>query len=239
VRSRKHETWFTFYPQNVAARPGFGELQSFNEERLAPGVGVPLHAHPSSEIVTYVFEGTLAHEDSKGRSSVITSGEFHRMTSTRAMRHSEVNASRSHWLHVFQIGLYCLAARLGPSHEQKRFSAAERRGMLCPVASSDGRKGSLAIQPDAAIYSAILDPGQHVVHELSPGRRAWVHVVRGEATLGNVVLTTGDGAGLEAEPAVSFTARGPTEMLLVDLGPEPLRADSTHYQRRARGVRMA
>ena len=218
VRGRRYETWFTFSPHDVSARPGFGELQSLNEERLAPGVGVPLHAHPATEIVTYVLEGTLAHKDSKGRSSVINAGEFHRMTSTRAMRHSEVNASRSQWAHVFQIGLYSPEARLGPSHEQKRFSAAERRGILCAIASPDGRQGSLCIQPDAAIYSAMLDPGRHVVHAISPGRRAWLHVVRGEATLGDVVLTTGDGAGFEAERAVSLTAREQTEILLLDLG---------------------
>jgi quercetin 2,3-dioxygenase len=218
VRGRQYETWCTFYPQNVSARPGFGELQSLNEERLAPGVGVALHAYPATEIVTYVLEGTLAHKDSKGHASMIGTGEFHRMTSTRAMRHSEVNASRTQWAHVFQIGLYSSEARLGPSHEQKRFSAAERRGLLCAVASPDGRDGSLRIQPDTAIYSAMLGPGRHVVHELAPGRSGWLHVVRGEATLGDVVLTTGDGAGFEEERAVSLTAREETEILLVDLG---------------------
>ena len=49
------------------------------------------------------------------------------------------------------------------------------------------------------MYSAMLDPGQHVVHELSQGRRAWLHIVEGEVTLGDVVLTAGDGAGFTAE----------------------------------------
>ena len=71
------------------------------------------------------------------------------------------------------------------------------------------------------MYSAMLDPGQHVVHELSPGRSAWLHLVQGEVTLGDDVLTTGDGAGVTAERAVSLTAREETEILLLDLG-EPL-----------------
>ena len=68
--------------------------------------------------------------------------------------------------------------------------------------------------------SALLEPGQHVVHELSQGRIAWLHLVEGEATLGDIVLTTGDGAGVTAGRAVSLTAQSETEILLLDLGEE-------------------
>jgi redox-sensitive bicupin YhaK (pirin superfamily) len=74
---------------------------------------------------------------------------------------------------------------------------------------------------DASIYSAMLDPGQHLIHELSPGRRAWLHVVRGEVTLDDEVLVAGDGVGYKAERAVSFTARTEGEILLLDLGERP------------------
>ena len=115
---------------------------------------------------------------------------------------------------------YVPGGGLEPGYEQKRFSAAERRAGLCVVASPDARRGSLRIHQDALIYSAMLDPGQHVVHELSPGRRAWLHLVQGEAVLGDIVLTTGDGAGFAAERAVSLTAQEETEILLIDLGVE-------------------
>ena len=66
----------------------------------------------------------------------------------------------------------------------------------------------------------MLSPGKHVVHELHEGRSAWLHLVAGEITLGDVVLSSGDGAGLTAEHAVSLTAREETEILLLDLGAE-------------------
>ena len=68
------------------------------------------------------------------------------------------------------------------------------------------------------MYSALLVSGQHVVHELLQGRSAWLHVVQGEVALGGLVLATGDGAGITAERAVSFTAREESEILLLDLG---------------------
>ena len=213
-RSRKQEVWHTFYPEDRrdSLADGFGTLELLNEYRLPPGAGVPRRLRRDAEIVTYVREGTLAHEDS------IQAGEFQRMTAGRDIRHSEMNASRSDWAHVFQIWLRPSEAGLEPGHEQKRFSAAERRGGLCIVASPAARRGSLLIHQDALMYSAILHPGQHVVHELLQGRSVWLHLVQGEVTLGDIGLTTGDGVGVSAERAVSLTARGETEILLLDLG---------------------
>jgi redox-sensitive bicupin YhaK (pirin superfamily) len=218
-RRRKQEVWHTFRPDRAdALAGGFGTLEILDEDRLPPGAVVPRHRDRDAEIVTYVREGALAHEDSTGRSGVIHAGEFQRMTAGRGIRHSESNASRTDWAHVFQIWLRPSEAGREPGHEQKRFSAAERRGALCVIASPDARRGSLRVHQDALVYSAMLDPGQHVVHELSHGRSAWLHLVQGEVTLGDSVLTTGDGAGVTAEPAVSLTAREAAEILLVDLG---------------------
>jgi len=219
-RRRKRDAWLTFYPgdRGDPLADGFGTLQTLNEDRLPPGAGVPRHSRHDAEIVTYVREGALAYDDSMGRSGVIHAGEFQRMTVGRGIRHGETNASRTDWAHVFRIWLRPSQAELAPSHEEKRFSAAERRGGLCVVASSDGRRGSLRIHQDALMYSAMLDSGQHVVHELWDGRSAWLHLVHGEVTLSDIVLTTGDGVGVTAERAVSFTAREETEILLLDLG---------------------
>lgn len=219
-RRSKRDLWLTFSPQDPTdpLADGFGNLQTLNEDRLPPGAGVPRHARHDAEIVTYVREGALAYEDSMGRSGVIHAGEFQRMTTDRGVRHSEANVSRTDWAHIFQIWLRPSASRIESGHEQKRFSAAQRRGGLCAIASPDARRGSLRVQQDALMYSAMLDPGQHVVHELSRGRSVWLHLVQGEVTLGDVVLNTGDGAGVTAERAVSLTAREETEILLLDLG---------------------
>ncbi len=68
------------------------------------------------------------------------------------------------------------------------------------------------------ILSALLDPGQHIVHELAPDRKAWLRLVQGEATLGDIAMTAGDGAGIASKRSFSLTARGESEILLVDLG---------------------
>jgi hypothetical protein len=224
-RRRKQESWLTFDPRD-GPDPldlAFGCLEILGEHRLPPGARVA-HPRQDAEIVTYVREGALTYADSMGRSGVIHTGEFQHMTARRDVRHRETNVSRNDWAHVFQIWLRPSEAGLVPAQEQKRFSAAERRGVLRVVASPDGRRASLRIRQDAVLCSAMLDRGQHVVHELGAGRSAWLHVVKGEVTLGDVVVGTGDGAGLSGERAVSLTARTETELLLVDLGEAPVSA---------------
>jgi quercetin 2,3-dioxygenase len=219
-RRRQHEVWHTFHLENPsdALADGFGALRLLDEHRLPPGATLPRQPGRDAEVVSYVREGALAYEDSTGRSGVVRAGEFQCKNTGRNGRHSETNASRTDVVHVFQLCLRASEAGLEPGQEQKRFSAAERRGLLCVVASPDARKGSLRIHQDVLLYSALLDPGQHLVHELAQGRSAWLHMVEGEVTLGDVILSAGDGAGVTTDRAVSLTAREETEILLVDVG---------------------
>jgi redox-sensitive bicupin YhaK (pirin superfamily) len=212
---RRRETWCTFDPGGAG---GFGTLECLNEDRLPPGAGVPPISHRDAEVVTYVREGSLAYQDATGRSGVMQAGEFQRWATGQGNHHSEANASRTHWTQVFRLWLSPSEAVLVPDVEQRRFGTAERRGVYRLVASPDARRGSLRLHQDVLVFSSILGPGLHLVHELAEGRTAWLHVVHGEVSLGDVILTTGDGAGFAGERAVSLTAREDSELLLVDLG---------------------
>ena len=231
-RCPEQKTWLTFNSQDRTdpLANGFGTLEILDEDRLSPGADVARHPQCDAEIVTYVREGALVYRDSMGHSGVIQAGEFQRMTAGRGLRHHHTNASRTNWAHIFQIWLRPSQAELEPEHEQKRFSAAQRRGVLCVVASPDARRDSLRLHQDALIHSALLDPGQHLVHPLLWGHSAWLHLVAGEATLGDSVLTPGDGVGVEAERAVSLTASETSEILLLDLGASPPQGDFPAWQ---------
>ncbi|HEY5626987.1 MAG TPA: pirin family protein, partial [Nitrospira sp.] len=183
------------------------------------GGGSASYPTEEAEIVTYVYRGALAQEDSTGSSGVVHAGEFQRMNISRGIRHKETNASRTDWAHIFRISLRPSEVGLVRAHEQQRFAEAQRHNGLCVVASPDGRKGSLVISQDALVCSAVVDAGRHLIHELLPGRNAWLHLIYGEATLQDIVMTQGDGAGLTTERSVSLTAQENAEILLVDLGP--------------------
>jgi len=213
---RRRKVWRTFDPRGRAA-DGFGSIEALDENRLPPRGDVPGYAAEQAEIVTYVREGTIVYEDTMGHSGSIRASEFQRIVAALGARHSEANASRADWAHVFQIRLRRSAVALEPVREQQRFSVAERRGGLWLVASPDARRGSLHLHDDTWMYSGVLEPGRHVVHTLTSGRAAWLHIVQGEVALGDLVLGTGDGAGVTAERSVSLTARADSEILLLDV----------------------
>lgn len=218
-RRSSHDGWLTFYPRNRAdpLADGFDGLELLDEYRLSPASSLPGRARLDSERLTYVCEGALTYQDSSGDSGVIQAGEFQRTSIARGVRYSNENASRTDSTRVLRVSLRPERVGLAPAQEQKRFSVAERRGGLRVVASPDARRGSLRLFHDVLIHSALLDPGQHVIHELAAGRSAWCYVLDGAVTLGGAVLTAGDGVGIRDERVVSLTAVDQTEVMLVDV----------------------
>jgi redox-sensitive bicupin YhaK (pirin superfamily) len=218
IRSEDQVTWLSFDPADGADpyRGGFRALESLNEEAPAPNMELQPSAETNLEIVTYVREGALIHRSELIPLGRLETGEFQRMTSNSSIRHTFTNASRSSPAHVFQSCIACDDSEVMAS-EQKRFSAAERKGVLKLVASSDGRDGSIRMHQDVGIYSSILLKGHHIVYALAPGRAAWLHLVKGRISLFEHFLATGDAAALEDERAVSFTALINSEVILFNL----------------------
>ena len=197
---------------------GFRVLRVINDDRVQPATGFPPHAHRDMEIITYVLEGALAHEDSTGGGGVIRPGDVQRMSAGTGVRHSEFNGSEREPVHLLQI--WILPARRGipPGYEQRTYPLHDRRGRLRLVAAPDGADGACTIHQDARVYATVLDAGQAVAHAIASGRHAWVHVARGAITLNGTALAAGDGAAVSDEPQVTLTGAKPaTEVLLFDL----------------------
>jgi len=225
VLSGTQDTWLTFDPDNESDpfRFGFRALEALNEETPISEMNLHPHSVEDIEIVTYVREGTLINQDWSGGLGRIDSGEFQRTSAARKLRHRVINGSLLNPAHVFQSCITPDGNEFQPGTEQKRFPVADRQGVLRLVASSDGRNGSLRIQQDLRMYSSVMLVGHHLIHELTQGRAAWLHVIKGRVLLkGRVILQdqllgTGDAAALEEEEAVAFTAEIPSEILLFDL----------------------
>jgi redox-sensitive bicupin YhaK (pirin superfamily) len=196
---------------------GFRALRVINEDRVAPGQGFGTHPHRDMEIISYMLEGALRHEDSMGTSSVINVGDVQRMSAGTGVLHSERNASGTEPVHFLQIWLMPERNRMSPGYEQRTFPLADRRGRLTLLASRDRREGSVGIHQDVDLFSALLDPGQTVRHEIRPGRHAWMQVARGAVTLNGASFTAGDGAAIDDETGLEISALTDAEILLFDL----------------------
>jgi redox-sensitive bicupin YhaK (pirin superfamily) len=196
---------------------GFRSLRVINEDFVAPGRGFPKHGHRDMEIITYILEGALKHEDSMGNGSVIRPGDVQRMSAGTGVRHSEQNASTEERVHLLQIWILPHTIELEPSYEQKAFSEDERRGQLRLIASEDGRDGSVTVHQDVSLFASILDREQEVAREMDPMRHAWIQIARGAVTVNGETAQQGDGLMITGESRLSIKAEEPGEILLFDL----------------------
>ena len=190
---------FSFADYHDSRHMGFGSLRVINEDRIQPGTGFGTHSHRDMEIVSYVLEGALAHQDSMGNGSTIVPGDVQRMSAGTGVRHSEYNHEPSGVTHFLQIWIEPAARGISPGYEQKHFD------------------GSVTIHQDACLYAALLDGGERVNYALPRGRRAYVHVARGSLTVNGNELGAGD-ALKASEVADIVLERGEqAEVLLFDL----------------------
>lgn len=207
---------FSFADYYDPKHMGFRALRVINEDRVTAGQGFGTHPHRDMEIISYVLEGQLAHQDSMGNKGVITPGEVQRMSAGTGVRHSEQNASKTEGAHFLQIWIQPDALGVAPSYEQKRFALSEKSGLQL-VASPDGADGSVKINAGVRLFGTVLKDGERASLELAAGRHAWVHVVRGEVKVNGTVLSAGDGAAFSEEKSISLEGVRGAEVLLFDL----------------------
>jgi redox-sensitive bicupin YhaK (pirin superfamily) len=208
---------FSFAEYHDPAHMGFGALRVINEDRVKPGMGFGTHGHRDMEIVSYVLSGALEHKDSMGNGSIIKPGNVQRMSAGTDVRHSEFNPSAAEPVHFLQIWIEPNVAGVKPGYEEKHFSDADKRGRLRLIASPDGRDGSVTIHQDARVFAGLFDGDETATHALAAGRRAYVHVARGEVTVNGQPLVAGDALKLTGQPSVRIESGRGAEVLVFDL----------------------
>ncbi len=213
------DSWhtFSFAGYHDPAHMGFGHLRVINDDTVAAGQGFGTHGHRDMEIISYVLDGALEHKDSMGNGSVIRPGDVQRMSAGSGVRHSEYNPSRTERVHFLQIWIEPNVSGIAPGYEEKHFGIDEKRRRLRLVASPNGADGSVTIHQDARVYAALLDGEQTATHTLAPGRRAYVHVARGQVSINGLVLDSGDGARITDETQLTLSSARDAEVLLFDL----------------------
>lgn len=131
--------------------------------------------------------------------------------------HSEFNHAAGQTTHFLQIWIEPNVRGIAPGYEQKAFADAEKRGALRLVASPDGAAGSVKIHADARLYSGLFQGADAVSVPLQPGRKTYVHLVRGALAVNGQALSGGDAALIEDETALSLADGNDAEVLVFDL----------------------
>lgn len=174
----------------------FGVLLVNNDDVVKAGTGFETHPHRDMEIITWVLEGSLVHQDSTGHNGLVRPGLVQRMSAGTGILHSEKNDSAGD-LHLVQMWVQPDTERVTPGYAQRDINADLESGELVVVASGrTGHRGERAIsihQRHASLHAARLRPGTTAALPTSP--MAHVFVARGDVELeGAGPMATGDAA---------------------------------------------
>jgi redox-sensitive bicupin YhaK (pirin superfamily) len=208
---------FSFADYHDPRHMHFGPLRVINEDRVLAGAGFGTHSHRDMEIVSYVLEGSLAHKDSTGTSSVIRPGDVQRMSAGTGVSHSEFNASKTDPVHFLQIWIIPEKVGIPPSYEEKHFEPVDRRGQLRLIASPNQADGSVLLHQNVRIFSGLFDEGEHAALEVGSGRQSYVHVARGSLHVTGLHLEAGDGLKITDAGDIEFKEGEAAEIIVFDL----------------------
>ncbi len=213
---------FSFANYHDPAHRGLGPLLVWNDDTIQPGRGFDRHGHRDMEIITYVREGAISHEDHLGNRGRTEAGDVQVMSAGTGIQHAEFNLETEP-TRIFQIWIEPSRTGMAPRWETRAFPKGDRRGALIVLASGrNGRAGdvtgdALPIHQDAAILGATLSAGQSVTHRLDGERRAYLVVARGAVEINGITAAERDGVTVSDEPEITISALEDSEILLADL----------------------
>lgn len=207
---------FSFASYHDPSRMSWGALRVWNDDEIAPGTGFPPHPHSDMEIITYVREGAITHQDSLGNQGRTEAGDVQVMSAGTGVRHSEWNAEDV-TTRIFQIWIEPTRRGEKASWGAKPFPQGERAGRFVILASGfDDDADALPIRTDARVVGATLKADESATYPLGVSRRGYLVPARGEVEVNGVRLNARDGAAIAQEGAVTVKALSDAEVVLVD-----------------------
>jgi redox-sensitive bicupin YhaK (pirin superfamily) len=207
---------FSFARYFDPKRVNHGALRVWNDDEIAPNTGFPAHPHAEMEIITYVREGAITHEDSMGNRGRTEAGDVQVMSAGSGIRHAEFNREDVPTT-LFQIWIEPRVKGGEPSWGAKPFPRDERSGQFVALASGfDGDTEALPIRAEARVLGATLKAGETAEYRLGTARHAYLVPATGRIEVNGVAVNNRDGVAIKNETALTVKALEDAEIVLVD-----------------------
>ena len=207
---------FSFADYHDDDRLQWGAIRVWNDDTIAPKTGFPPHPHANMEIITYVREGAITHEDSLGNRGRTEAGDVQVMSAGTGVRHAEYNLEPT-TTKIFQIWIMPNAKGHAPSWGAKPFPKGETSGRFITLASGiAGDDEALPIHADARVVGATLKAGESAEYPLGASRHGYLVPAKGKVEVNGVVANARDGIAARDEATLRVTALEDSEIVLVD-----------------------
>jgi len=213
LNARHH---FSFADYYHPARMGWGAIRVWNDDEIAARSGFPPHPHSDMEIITYVREGAITHQDSLGNQGRTEAGDVQVMSAGTGVRHAEYNLENEQTT-LFQIWVMTDKRGAQPSWGAKKFPKGDRAGSFVTLASGfEDDADALRINAAARVMGATLKAGETAELQLDPSRHTYLVAVNGSVEINGVRAEPRDGVAITGETFIKIKAIEGAEIVLVD-----------------------
>jgi redox-sensitive bicupin YhaK (pirin superfamily) len=207
---------FSFGSHFDAGNMGHGALRVWNDDEIAPNTGFPAHPHANMEIITYVREGAITHQDSLGNKGRTEAGDVQVMSAGSGIRHSEYNLE-ARPTKIFQIWIQPVTEGGAPTWGAKPFRKSDRSGQFVAIASGQADdKDALPIRANARVLAATLKAGESAYYTPHQARHLYLVPAVGKVEVNGVSVNARDGVAIRDEAKLTITALEDSELVLVD-----------------------
>ncbi|WCT74417.1 pirin family protein [Sphingomonas naphthae] len=207
---------FSFGGYHDPKRTHWGNLRVWNDDTIAPQTGFPPHPHRDMEIITYVREGAITHEDNLGNRGRTEAGDVQVMSAGTGIAHSEYNREDV-TTRIFQIWIQPTRTGEAPSWGARPFPKGDRGGRFVVLASGFANDNdALPIRTDARVVGASLKAGETVEYAIGRDRHAYLVPAAGAVEIDGVRINARDGAAISDQEVIRVTAIEDSEIVLVD-----------------------
>lgn len=195
-----------------------GLLLVNNDDIVEPASGFDTHPHRDMEIVTWVLQGELTHQDSVGNRGVVYPGLAQRMSAGSGILHSERNESTTAPVHFVQMWVIPDETGIAPGYQQQEIAEDALAGRMATIASGiPGHDAAITLHNrSAALHGARLRPGDTATLPAAP----YLHlfVPRGRLTVEGVgELDDGDAVRFTDDDGRRVTASEWSELLVWEM----------------------
>jgi quercetin 2,3-dioxygenase len=207
---------FSFADYHAPARMGWGAIRVWNDDAIAPRSGFPPHPHSDMEIITYVREGAITHQDSIGNKGRTAAGDVQVMSAGTGVRHAEYNLEDEKTT-LFQIWVQTDRPGAEPGWGARAFPKDDRAGSFVTLASGFAEDAeALKINAAARVLGATLKAGETAELELDPARHTYLVAVGGAIEVNGRRAESRDGIAVTGEDRLTILALEEAEIVLVD-----------------------
>ncbi len=213
LKAKHHFSFASYYDPK---RMGWGPLRVWNDDQIAPNTGFPPHPHADMEIITYVREGAITHQDSLGNKGRTAAGDVQVMSAGSGVRHAEYNLEPV-GTRIFQIWIEPDRRGGAPTWGAKPFPKSDRSGRFVALASGfESDAEALPIRAQARVLGATLVKGESVSYPIGSDRHGYLVPAVGTVEVNGQTIGPRDGAAIHKEAVLTITALEDAEIVLVD-----------------------